>query len=100
MADTTAKVNGTSNAHGSTEGPTPLENLLAVAVIVLHQAIDLLEDKISSDDQLSYRSKYIPGSTIGESRRDPSDLRSGLKTLSLHDRKTPAARERSLCAPR
>lgn len=44
---------------------TPLENLLAVSETVVRQAIDFVRDDLSSDDQLTFRSKYIPGSTIG-----------------------------------
>ena len=65
MTDTRPKINGTSQSQ--TEEASNLENLLAVSVIVVQQAIDLLEEKITSDDQLSYHSKYIPGSTIGMS---------------------------------
>lgn len=47
--------------------PSSLEGLLLVSVIVIRQAIDFLNDHVSADEQLSFRSKYIPGSTIGAS---------------------------------
>ena len=43
-----------------------LERLLEVATVVITQAIELLDDGLTSDEQLSAPSKYIPGSTIGE----------------------------------
>lgn len=66
MTDATkpSTVNGTPN---DVDEATPLENLLAVSVIIVRQAVDFLEENITSDEQLSYRSKYIPGSTIGVS---------------------------------
>ena len=65
MADTIPKVNGASHAGDRPGESTPLENLLAVSTIVLRQAVEFLEEHITADDQLSYRSKYMPGSTIG-----------------------------------
>lgn len=38
---------------------------LAVARTVLSQAIDILDNHITSDDQLTVSSSYLPGSTIG-----------------------------------
>ena len=42
-----------------------LEKLMRVSVIVLRQAVDLVNTSLTEDGQLSYVSKYIPGSTIG-----------------------------------
>lgn len=42
-----------------------LEQILDVSVTVLEQAIDLLDNSLVSDDQLTVHSKYLPGSTIG-----------------------------------
>lgn len=53
-------------ANGAAD-PATLEALQTVSVIVLRQAVDFLNDSITTDDQLTFRSKYIPGSTIGES---------------------------------
>ena len=43
-----------------------VEEQLFVAKTVLQQAIDLLANHITSDDQLTVHSKYMPGSTIGQ----------------------------------
>ena len=45
---------------------TSLDQLLWVAKAVLEQALVLVREALTSDDQLSYPSKYIPGSTIGD----------------------------------
>lgn len=42
-----------------------LEQILDVSTTVLGQAIDLLENSLASDEQLTVQSKYLPGSTIG-----------------------------------
>lgn len=42
-----------------------LEQILYVSTTVLGQAIDLLENSLVSDEQLTVQSKYLPGSTIG-----------------------------------
>jgi len=47
------------------EAETPLTQLLSVSIAVLTQALDLVETVLTSDDQLTVHSKYLPGSTIG-----------------------------------
>jgi hypothetical protein len=42
-----------------------LEQLLEVGTIILGQALDLLDNSLTSDEQLSIQSQYMPGSTIG-----------------------------------
>lgn len=42
-----------------------LKRLLEVSTVVLQQAIDLVDNDLTSDDQLSVHSQYMPGSTIG-----------------------------------
>lgn len=42
-----------------------LQQQLSVAKTVLLQAVDLLDNYLTSDDQLTISSKYLPGSTIG-----------------------------------
>jgi len=37
-----------------------------VAKAVLHQAVDLVDNHLTSDEQLTVNSKYISGSTIGK----------------------------------
>jgi hypothetical protein len=46
----------------------PLTQQLSVAKTVLLQAIDLLDNYLTSDEQLSTSSQYLPGSTIGTCR--------------------------------
>jgi hypothetical protein len=41
------------------------KQLLAVSTAVLSQAIDLVEKRLTSDDQLLVHAKHLPGSTIG-----------------------------------
>lgn len=55
------------NAHSIAEMRS-LEQLLDVSTKVLAQAIDLLDNSLTSDDQLTVSSKYLPGSTIGDYR--------------------------------
>ena len=43
-----------------------LKRLLQVSTIVLQQALDLVDNTLTSDDQLTVHSQYMPGSTIGE----------------------------------
>jgi len=47
--------------------PTGLSDLLHVSQIVLLQARDLLFTSFVADEQLTYKSKLMPGSTIGTS---------------------------------
>lgn len=44
---------------------TSLTRLLEVSTAILRQAIELVENGLTSDEQLTTRSIYIPGSTIG-----------------------------------
>ncbi|CAE7194077.1 unnamed protein product [Rhizoctonia solani] len=50
-----------------------VEQLTDVARDVMGQAIDLLQNTLTDDTQLTYRSKYIPGSTIGKHLRHARD---------------------------
>jgi len=50
-----------------------VEQLTEVARSVLGQAVDLLQNALSHDAQLTYQSKYIPGSTIGKHLRHARD---------------------------
>jgi 6-phosphogluconate dehydrogenase (decarboxylating) len=45
-----------------------LEQLVEVGTIILSQALDLLNNSLTSDDQLTVQSQYMPGSTIGMTR--------------------------------
>lgn len=42
------------------------DQLILVAVAVLEQAVDLVENSLTEDSQLSWSSVLIPGSTIGK----------------------------------
>ncbi|KAF9056635.1 hypothetical protein BJ165DRAFT_1435091 [Panaeolus papilionaceus] len=46
---------------------------ISVAKTVLLQAIDLLDNYLTSDDQMTIHSKYLPGSTIGKHLRHARD---------------------------
>ncbi|CUA72296.1 hypothetical protein RSOLAG22IIIB_00961 [Rhizoctonia solani] len=50
-----------------------VEQLTDVARHVMGQAIDLLQNTLTDDKQLTYQSKYIPGSTIGKHLRHARD---------------------------
>lgn len=47
------------------ENTTNLKDLLFVAQTVLEQAVDLLDNDLKEDEQLTVPSKFLPGSTIG-----------------------------------
>ncbi|KAF8898389.1 hypothetical protein BD779DRAFT_1483656 [Infundibulicybe gibba] len=51
---------------------TPMQQLVSVSRTVLQQGVDLL-DYLSSDDQLSKDSQFLPGSTIGKHLRHARD---------------------------
>ena len=42
-----------------------VHHLLDVSTIILEQGIDLLENYLTSDEQLTVNSKFVHGSTIG-----------------------------------
>ena len=44
-----------------------LEQLLDVGSKIIDQALDLIDNSLSSDEQLTFSSKFLPGSTIGAS---------------------------------
>lgn len=47
----------------------PAEPLYYIADALLSQIIHLLQETVTSDEQLSFESKLIPGSTIGKHLR-------------------------------
>ncbi|PIL29622.1 hypothetical protein GSI_08259 [Ganoderma sinense ZZ0214-1] len=59
--------------NGPQDEATSLARLLETSTTILRQAIDLVEDGLTSDDQLSIQSNYIPGSTIGKHLRHARD---------------------------
>ena len=56
--------NGTRHSEDAMKN---LEQLIEVGTIILNQALDLLNNSLTSDEQLTIRSQYMPGSTIGMS---------------------------------
>jgi hypothetical protein len=54
--------NGT---HHLEDDMKDLEQLIDVGTTILNQALDLVNDALTSDEQLTVHSQYMPGSTIG-----------------------------------
>jgi hypothetical protein len=54
-----------SQSSSSTTEAGQLDQLLDVGSKVLDQALDLLNNSLTSDEQLTTSSKFLPGSTIG-----------------------------------
>lgn len=65
MPTTTFQHSAENDSREEVSGGTSLTQLIAVATTVLQQAIDLVENVLTADDQLTTHSKYLPGSTIG-----------------------------------
>jgi hypothetical protein len=83
-----------SESHSEIASLSPLAQLQFVSTTVLQQALDLVENILTSDEQLTIQSKFLPGSTIGIlTLYDPYLL------LRDHTRKAFAARTRSLHSP-
>ncbi|EGN92069.1 hypothetical protein SERLA73DRAFT_191646 [Serpula lacrymans var. lacrymans S7.3] len=62
--------NGSTSDNGE---DSPLSQLLFVSTTVLQQAVDLVENVLTTDDQLTTQSKFLPGSTIGRHLRHARD---------------------------
>jgi hypothetical protein len=54
-----------SESHSEIASLSPLAQLQFVSTTVLQQALDLVENILTSDEQLTIQSKFLPGSTIG-----------------------------------
>ncbi|KAH0590383.1 hypothetical protein H2248_000538 [Termitomyces sp. 'cryptogamus'] len=65
--------NHIGQAEPSSGTVAPLMSLLHVSKTVLLQAVDLLDNYLTSDDQLTVSSKFLPGSTIGKHLRHGRD---------------------------
>jgi len=64
----------TENGTGHSEDEMKnLEQLIEVGTIILGQALDLLDNSLTSDEQLTVQSQYMPGSTIGKHLRHARD---------------------------
>ncbi|KAI0639147.1 hypothetical protein C8Q77DRAFT_1079714 [Trametes polyzona] len=62
-----------SEQNGFADDATSRARLLEVGTAILRQAVNLVEDSLSSDEQLTTHSNYIPGSTIGKHLRHARD---------------------------
>ncbi|KAH9947687.1 hypothetical protein B0H21DRAFT_737622 [Amylocystis lapponica] len=71
-----------------TDEATALARLQEISVLILRQAIDLVEKSLTSDEQLTVQSKFMPGSTIGKHLRHARDH----FMLLLNTQSTPAPR--------
>ncbi|OSX67785.1 hypothetical protein POSPLADRAFT_1127479 [Postia placenta MAD-698-R-SB12] len=58
---------------GQVNEATALAKLLEVSTIVVQQAVDLVDGSLTSDEQLTVQSRYMPGSTIGKHLRHARD---------------------------
>ena len=63
--------NGTRHSEDEMKN---LEQLLEVGTIILSQALDLLDNSLTSDEQLTIPSQYMPGSTIGMTKNQLGPL--------------------------
>jgi hypothetical protein len=54
-----------NGSHPSEDQMKNLEQLIDVGTTILNQALDLLDNSLTSDEQLTIHSQYMPGSTIG-----------------------------------
>ncbi|KAF9014980.1 hypothetical protein BDQ17DRAFT_1340281 [Cyathus striatus] len=62
-----------SHSDSSSQSSEALRLQLGVAKTVLLQSIDLLDNYLTSDEQLTVSSKFLPGSTIGKHLRHARD---------------------------
>ncbi|KAJ8596483.1 hypothetical protein M405DRAFT_781515 [Rhizopogon salebrosus TDB-379] len=62
-----------SESHSEIASLSPLAQLQFVSTTVLQQALDLVENILTSDEQLTVQSKFLPGSTIGKHLRHARD---------------------------
>lgn len=54
-----------NGSHHPEDEMKELEQLLDVGTTILNQALELVNDALASDEQLTVHSQYMPGSTIG-----------------------------------
>lgn len=78
---------------GQVNEATALAKLLEVSTIVVQQAVDLVDGSLTSDEQLTVQSRYMPGSTIG------TWCTVYVGYFSLQYRQTSAPRERPFRSP-
>ncbi|KZV77563.1 hypothetical protein PENSPDRAFT_621082 [Peniophora sp. CONT] len=71
-----ATSSSTIENEGSERAPAEtkeLEQLLDVGNKIIDQALDLIDNSLTSDEQLAFSSKFLPGSTIGKHLRHARD---------------------------
>jgi len=68
-----AAMSETTESGDHNPEPTQLIQLLFVSTTVLQQALDLVNNVLTQDNQLTAQSKYLPGSTIGKHLRHARD---------------------------
>ncbi|KAH9921993.1 uncharacterized protein BXZ73DRAFT_51534 [Epithele typhae] len=76
MSSPTASPHSAAVSHldvASKDEPVALGRLLEVSTAILRQAVDLVDNSLTSDEQLTTHSNYIPGSTIGKHLRHARD---------------------------
>ena len=79
-----------SHPSPSEDQMTNLEQLIDVGTTILNQALDLLNKSLTSDEQLTVHSQYMPGSTIGMTfKRLPPRDRPQPLTLTLRQTSSP-----------
>ncbi|RDB29024.1 hypothetical protein Hypma_015240 [Hypsizygus marmoreus] len=61
------------NGCSDSEATTPLTQLLYVSKTILQQGVDVVDNYLTSDEQLTVDSKFLPGSTIGKHLRHARD---------------------------
>ncbi|EIW64516.1 uncharacterized protein TRAVEDRAFT_109602 [Trametes versicolor FP-101664 SS1] len=59
--------------NGFSDDATARARLLEVSTAILRQAVNLVQDSLTTDQQLTAQSNYIPGSTIGKHLRHARD---------------------------
>jgi hypothetical protein len=80
-----------NGSHPPEDEMKDLEQLIDVGTTILNQALDLVNDSLTSDQQLTVHSQYMPGSTIG-TMSSPVSGPSGRLILSLRQTSTSRAR--------
>ncbi|QRV86184.1 hypothetical protein RhiJN_14202 [Ceratobasidium sp. AG-Ba] len=90
VTDQTSAHNRNGSSSQSQDDSLMVEQLTDVARSILNQAVDLLQNTLTDDTQLTYQSKYIPGSTIGKHLRHARDHYVLLaKSVASSDPSTP-----------
>ena len=65
LSSSTSAAAASHTKDSITDESDALARLLDVSTAILNQAVDLVDSALTSDEQLTTHSNYIPGSTIG-----------------------------------